>query len=61
MDMNKARIIIETAAGMPWRDWCAVMEIVSRKYSTARDAVVFTDQDAAAALRTLEAELPRGE
>lgn len=60
MDMNKARIIIEAAAGMPWRDWCAVMEVVSRKYSTTRDAVVLTGRDAADALIALEAELPRG-
>lgn len=59
MDMNKARTIIEATAGMPWRDWCAIMEIICRKYSTARDAVVLSGDAATAALRTLEAERPR--
>lgn len=60
MDMKKARTIIEAAVDMPWSDWCMIVEMVSRKYNTARNAATIGWKDADAALLALKNEQPRG-
>ena len=35
MDAKKAEMIMNAVAGMPYKDWQAIAEMVERKYQTA--------------------------
>lgn len=60
MDAKKAETIITAAAGMEYRDWERVRDMIERKFETAKKAATISEQDAEHAIQMLMAELPRG-
>ena len=60
MDAKKAETIMNAVAGMPYKDWQAIAEMVERKYQTAMRKTTITAQEAEHGLRMLIAEQPRG-
>lgn len=56
---NKAKIIMDAAAGLSWTQWRMICEMIDRKYCVRRNALQFTREDADAAYAALINEMPK--
>lgn len=59
MDAKKAETIITAAAGMEYRDWEKVRDMIERKFHEKQAQVEITQQEAWHGLQMLMAEMPR--
>ena len=56
---DKAKIIMDAAAGLSWTQWRMICEMIDRKYCARRNALQFTREDADAAYTALINEMPK--
>ena len=61
MNINKAKAIMDAAAGLSWTEWRMICEMIDRKFCTRRNALQFTADDAKSAYIALMNEMPKGE